>query len=192
MQEFRLPGLALRLGLAGAGALVALTTGLAALTFLRVLGLTFLGRSAEHDRQRDTGLFGKAGVLGLGLGCLGLAAVTPWEIRYIARGLSPLVPRSVTLQALKSPWVLQPVFHDFSILSPSWLWVVMPIAFTPCLAGAIVLVGRPLPARPSGPRLALGDLGSQRVLRRTPRSGSPIRSATCLATCSAHVASRKS
>jgi hypothetical protein len=25
--------------------------------------------------------------------------------------------------ALKSPWVLQPVFAGFSILSPSWLWV---------------------------------------------------------------------
>jgi hypothetical protein len=29
--------------------------------------------------------------------------------------------------ALKSPWVLQPVFPSFSILSPSWLFVVMPI-----------------------------------------------------------------
>jgi hydrogenase-4 component B len=139
MQEFRLPGLALRLGLAAAGALVALTTGLAALTFLRVLGLAFLGRSAEHDRGRDTGLFGKAGLLALGLGCLGLAAVSPWEVRYIARGLSPLVARSVTLQALKAPWVLEPVFRDFSILSPSWLWVFMPVAFTGVLAGALAL-----------------------------------------------------
>ena len=29
--------------------------------------------------------------------------------------------------ALKSPWVLQPVFAGFSILSPSWLWVEMPV-----------------------------------------------------------------
>jgi sorbitol-specific phosphotransferase system component IIC len=43
------------------------------------------------------------------------------------------------LQALKAPWVLEPVFHDFSILSPSWLWVFMPVAFTAVLAGAIVL-----------------------------------------------------
>jgi hypothetical protein len=33
----------------------------------------------------------------------------------------------VTRQALKSPWVLQPVFHEFSILSPSWLLVAMPV-----------------------------------------------------------------
>ena len=29
--------------------------------------------------------------------------------------------------ALKSPWILQPVFAGFSILSPSWLWVEMPL-----------------------------------------------------------------
>jgi hydrogenase-4 component B len=38
------------------------------------------------------------------------------------------VPRAITLGATKSPWVLQPVFAGFSILSPSWLWVILPIA----------------------------------------------------------------
>jgi hydrogenase-4 component B len=141
MQEFRLPGLALRLGLAAAGALVALTTGLAALAFLRVLGLTFLGRPTMTvtERGREPGLFGKAGLMALLLGCLGLAAVSPWEVRYIARGLDPLVPRADTIQALRSPWVLQPVFHGFSILSPSWLWVAMPAAFVVVFLGAMVL-----------------------------------------------------
>jgi hydrogenase-4 component B len=143
MQEFRVPGLAIRLGLAAAGALVALTTGLAALTFLRVLGLTFLGRpgSAVVADAREPGLFGKAGVVLLGFTCLGLAAVTPWEIRYIARGLSPIVPQHATTQALKSPWVLQPIFKGFSILSPSWLWIAMPTAFAAVFLGAIVLSG---------------------------------------------------
>ncbi|MHB8328014.1 MAG: proton-conducting transporter transmembrane domain-containing protein [Acidimicrobiales bacterium] len=140
MQEFRLPGLALRLALAGAGALVALTTGLATLAFLRVLGLAFLGTpSAAIDRSKEAGLFGKAGVTALGFACLGLAVASPWEVRYIARGLSPLVPRVVTLQALKAPWVLEPVFHGFSILSPSWLWVAMPMAFASVFAGALIL-----------------------------------------------------
>jgi hydrogenase-4 component B len=141
MQQFRLPGLAIRLGLAVAAALVALTTGLAALAFLRVLGLTFLGRPSTpaEVQAKDAGLFGKIGLTALGFGCLGLAAVTPWEIRYIARGLSEVVPRSATAEALKSPWVLQPVFRGFSILSPSWLWVVMPIAFLSVFTGALVL-----------------------------------------------------
>ena len=141
MQQFRLPGLALRLGLAAAGALVALTTGLAALAFLRVLGLTFLGRPARppEEQGKEAGAFGKAGLVILGVGCLGLAAVSPWEVRYVARGLDPIVARSATLQALKSPWVLQPVFHGFSILSPSWLWVAMPVAFAGVFLGAMAL-----------------------------------------------------
>lgn len=140
MQQFRVPGLALRLALAGAGALVALTTGLAALAFLRVLALSFLGKPSRSDRPvHETGLFGKIGLSALGISCLGLAAVSPWEFRYIARGLSPLVPRATTDQALKSPWVLQPVFHGFSILSPSWLWIAMPVAFTAVLLGALIL-----------------------------------------------------
>ena len=131
MQQFRLPGLAIRLALAAAGALVALTTGLAAFAFLRVLGLTILGRPTTQPVApgRDAGLVGKMGMSALGIGCLGLAALSPWEVRYVARGLARLVPRSTTAQALKSPWVLQPVFHGFSILSPSWLWVVMPVVF---------------------------------------------------------------
>jgi hypothetical protein len=120
--------------------LVALTTGLAALAFLRVLGLAFLGKPSDDlDSAKETGLFGRAALVALGIGCLGLAAVSPWEVRYIARGLSPLVPRAATTQALKSPWVLQPVFHGFSILSPSWLWVAMPTAFFAVFAGALAL-----------------------------------------------------
>ncbi len=45
----------------------------------------------------------------------------------IAAGLSPVVPGGLVMGALKSPWVLQPVFAGFSILSPSWLWLEMPV-----------------------------------------------------------------
>ena len=141
MQQFRLGGLALRLALATAGGLVALTTGLAALAFLRILGLSILGSPTRQvtDRGRETGLFGKSALSVLGVGCLGLAAVSPWEVRFIADGLAPLVPQEVTLHALKSPWILQPVFRGFSILSPSWLWVVMPITFAAVFAASFVL-----------------------------------------------------
>jgi hydrogenase-4 component B len=44
----------------------------------------------------------------------------------IADGLTPVLPARAVTDALKSPWVLQPVFSGFSILSPSWLWVIMP------------------------------------------------------------------
>jgi hydrogenase-4 component B len=35
---------------------------------------------------------------------------------------------------LKSPWIVQPVFGAFSILSPTWLWVVMPLLALAVLA----------------------------------------------------------
>jgi hydrogenase-4 component B len=140
MQQFRVTGLALRLGLAGAAALVALTTGLAALVFLRVLALTFLGKpSPRLERQREVGLSNKIGLMVLAVACLAMAALSPLEVRFIADGLGPVVPRLVTMQALKSPWVLQPVFSGFSILSPSWLWVILPIAITSVFAVTMLL-----------------------------------------------------
>jgi hydrogenase-4 component B len=129
MQQFRVMGLALRLGLGVAAALVALTTGLAALVFLRVLALTFLGKTpSANDRHRERGVFNRCGLVVLGLACSLGAALSPLEVRYIASGLAPIVPRAITLGAAKSPWVLQPVFAGFSILSPSWLWVIVPVA----------------------------------------------------------------
>ncbi len=149
MQQFRVEGLALRLAMAGAGALVALTSGLAALAFLRVLGLTFLGRPPGPVRSAaDAGPLGRVGLFVLALGCLGLAAASPWEFRFLAEGLAPLVPEGRALQALKSPWVLQPVYHGFSILSPSWLWIVLPIACLSVLGMAqLASRGRYLRAR---------------------------------------------
>ena len=77
-------------------------------------------------------------------------------IRVIAAGLSPVVPAAVTSGALKSPWVVQPVFGGFSILSPSWLWVVMPLLLLAVLV--VHPAGRRDPDDPgaAGARLALG------------------------------------
>jgi hydrogenase-4 component B len=139
MQQFRVPGLGDRLVLAITGAAVALTAGFAGVTFVRLVGMVVLGQpdsasgtadQTRGDRNRvDYGLAGRAGIVLLGAACLGIAALTPLEIRVIAAGLSPIVPSGAVLGALKSPWVLQPVFAGFSILSPSWLWVVMPLLF---------------------------------------------------------------
>ena len=131
LQEFRLHVLALRLGMALAGALIALTVGVALLCFIRLVGFVILGPAAP-PRRPDAPVLdgGTAGGAALGLmaaACLALAAAAPWVIRFIADGMSPVVPRHVVVGALKSPWVLQPVFAKFSILSPSWLFVIMPI-----------------------------------------------------------------
>ena len=136
MQQFRIPGLGFRLVLALAGAAVALTVGFAGVTFVRLTGLVVLGPpAAPHpagpgagaDGRADYGWLGRAAIVMLSAACLATAAALPLVIRMVAAGLAPVVPTPVTSGALKSPWVVQPVFGGFSILSPSWLWVMMPL-----------------------------------------------------------------
>jgi len=128
MQQFRVASLGGRLTLALAGAAVALTAGFAGVTFTRLVGMTVLGPPGPAGEGRgDYGPAGRVAVVVLAACPLAVAAITPLEIRVIAAGLSPAVPGTLTMGALKSPWVLQPVFAGFSILSPSWLWIELPV-----------------------------------------------------------------
>jgi hydrogenase-4 component B len=166
MQQFRVPPLDYRLLLAGAGAAVALTAGFAGVTFVRLIGLVVLGprivdtrgvpggrppgTARHHDW--DYGWLGRAGIVLLSGCCLAAAALLPLVIRMLAAGLSPVVAGSVTTGALRSPWVTQPVFSGFSVLSPSWLWIVMPLlalvvlAFTRLVSGTRMTQVRRVPA----------------------------------------------
>ncbi len=134
MQQFRVAALGARLTLAVAGAAVALTVGFAGVTFVRLVGVVVLydpgGRPPEPPASQGAPPpgtpWGRAAIAVLAACPLLLAALTPLEIRVIAAGLSPVVPGALTTGALKSPWVLQPVFAGFSILSPSWLWLELP------------------------------------------------------------------
>ncbi len=150
MQQFRVPGLGYRLVLALAGAAVALTAGFAGVTFVRMVGAVVLGQprspgaGGEPARLWDFRLGGRVAIVALGAACLAIAALTPLEIRVVAAGLSPVVSAPLTSAALKSPWVLQPVFTGFSILSPSWLWIVMPSLLAGVTLLAWALSGRRL------------------------------------------------
>jgi len=157
MQQFRVPGLGYRLVLAVAGAAVALTAGFAGVTFVRLVGLVVLRRGPDvrgpaGSRSSEYGWTGRLAVVVLAACPLAIAAATPLEVRVIAAGLSPVVPGSVTMGALKSPWVLQPVFAGFSILSPSWLWLEVPVMllavtlFTWLMSGRRMLRVRRVPA----------------------------------------------
>jgi hydrogenase-4 component B len=131
MQLFRLSSLTLAMSLAIAGALIALAVGFAGFTFVRLVAFTILGGSRRRDdspRPRlFLGLLGSIGIAFPALACVGLAAVSPWEIRFLSHGLSALVPPATTDGALQAPWVLQPIYGGFSALSPSWLAVEMPL-----------------------------------------------------------------
>jgi hydrogenase-4 component B len=149
MQQFRVGSLGGRLTLALAGAAVALTAGFAGVTFVRLVGMVVLGppEGASSPPVSRGGLGGIAppgAILLLAASPLVIAALTPLEIRVIAAGLSPVVPGGLTMGALKSPWVLQPVFAGFSILSPTWLWVELPVMLALVVLLAFVLSGRRL------------------------------------------------
>lgn len=126
MQQFRIHSLPLQLATAVAGALVALTIGVAGVTFVRLVALTAFGHPPGPVRARHReGPGQRIAVTALVLLCLGLAAFAPWQFRMIAAGLQPVVGRAAG-GSLASPWVLQPVFAQFSSLSPTWLWIVLP------------------------------------------------------------------
>lgn len=140
MQLFRLDSLVLKISLAVAGALLALAIGFAGFTFVRLVGLTILGGdsrllSTRHRHYRWTEL-----PMALpALACVAVAAASPWEVRFLARGLGGLIPAATTTGALKEPWVLQPVYTEFSALSPSWLAVELPVLAVLVLGAASLL-----------------------------------------------------
>jgi hydrogenase-4 component B len=128
MQQFRVSRLPLQLASATAAALVALTVGVAGVTFVRLIALTAFGQPSTPTPERsraDRPLGHRTGIAVLAFTCLGVAAIAPLEVRVIAAGLQPIAGHA-TNGALASPWVLQPVFADFSALSPTWLWIAIP------------------------------------------------------------------
>ena len=146
MQEFRLGRLDYMVPMAVAGALVALTAGFAAVAFVRLVGLVVLGPRDQEDgaAHGDVGMFGGVGLAALGVGCIGVAALAPLVVRVVAAGLDPIVAREVTAAALQGPWVLGPVFAEFSALSSSALAVVMPLLLVAVVIVALALGRRRL------------------------------------------------
>jgi len=131
MQLFRLRSETLALSIAAAGALIALAIGYAGFTFVRLVSLTILGgrggRAVVREASEPLSWPTRLGLALPALGCVGVAAVSPWEVRFIGHALAPVVgPRAVS-GALQAPWVLQPIYAGFSALSPSWLAVELPI-----------------------------------------------------------------
>jgi hydrogenase-4 component B len=152
MQQFRVSSLSMQLATAATGALVALTIGVAGVTFVRVVALTAFGPARIEEPPIDPALARidrqwpyRFAIGALVAGCLGTAAVAPLEVRMIEGGLRPIVGDHAA-GANAAPWVLQPVFAEFSALSPSWLWIVLP-ALVLILAAIATVFARRNPFR---------------------------------------------
>ena len=141
-QQFRVDALPRQVAMAVAGAMVALTAGFAGVAFVRLIAFTVLGRTAAAPGNRiprDIGGVGRAGLVTLAAGCGVVAVLTPLEIRLLAAGLSPIVGAATARDALRSTWVVQPVYPGFAALSPTWLWIAMPLLLAATVAGVWLL-----------------------------------------------------
>ncbi len=128
MQQFRVGSLPLKLASAAAGALVALTVGIAGVTFVRLVAMTAFGTPASPMRDGETkaSVDARVGVTLLGLSCLAVSLLTPLEVSLIAAGLRDIVHGTIS-GAMATKLVIQPVFPGFSALSPTLLWLVLPL-----------------------------------------------------------------
>ncbi len=122
MQGFRVSGTGSHLAIALAGALLALTAGLAALAFVRAIGMTFLGMprepsirpAAEPWRPRvGMGILAAASLL------IGIAA--PWVVKVLEQGLMPVGGAAAIGHISQLGWLIEPGYPKFSSISPTVL-----------------------------------------------------------------------
>jgi formate hydrogenlyase subunit 3/multisubunit Na+/H+ antiporter MnhD subunit len=126
LQAFRVDNTFAELILALGGAALALTAGIALLAFAKLYGGIFLGRAREQLGRLRKPTSIAQGFIALAFIALILGPIAPWEIRWLGHGLEGLVGSDVTAQAVTWPLVLGPVYHGFSVLSPTWLAVGLP------------------------------------------------------------------
>lgn len=144
MQQFRVGQLPLQLCMAVCGILVALTIGVSGIAFVRLVGLTAFGKPAHPHPASSAGEHSwvhRTATILLAAACLGVAALAPLIVAMIAAGIRPLVGTATT-GALAGGWILQPVFSNFSALSPTWLWIVIPSYAALTIVMAVLFSGR--------------------------------------------------
>lgn len=144
MQQFRVGQLPLQLCMAVCGILVALTIGVSGIAFVRLVGLTAFGKPAHPhpaSSAREHSWVHRTATILLAAACLGVAALAPLIVAMIAAGIRPLVG-TATNGALAGGWILQPVFSNFSALSPTWLWIVIPSYAALTIVMAVLFSGR--------------------------------------------------
>jgi len=122
MQGFRVSGTGSHLAIALAGALVALTAGLAALAFVRATGMTFLGMPRDHSiepaPESHPARWGM-GLLALASLAIGIAA--PWVVKVLEHGLLPVGGATAIGHISQLGWLVEPGYPHFASISPTVL-----------------------------------------------------------------------
>ena len=130
MQGFRLGGEAEQLGTAIAGALLALTAGLALIAFVKFYGIVFLGvpRSEPAAQAGDLGRGTGVALVALALLTVAIGVGAPWAAQFAAASVAAAAGANVATTMTVWPHLaIQPAFADFSSASPSELAIALPL-----------------------------------------------------------------
>ncbi|MCL4545480.1 MAG: hypothetical protein M1118_12935 [Chloroflexi bacterium] len=130
MQGFRLGGEAEQLGTAIAGALLALTAGLALIAFVKVYGIVFLGVPRSESAAKAGDVDGSAAralaILAFLTVAIGVGA--PWAAQFAAASVAVAAGANVaTVIAVWPHLAIQPAFANFSSTSPTELIIALPL-----------------------------------------------------------------
>jgi hydrogenase-4 component B len=133
MQGFRVSGTVSQVTMALTAAVLALTAGLAALAFVRAIGLTFMGLPREGTAGQRTppkarlrsayeSSYQRVALLGLALASLAMGVAAPWVVKVLLRGTAPVGAGAAAGAHISQPeWLIEPGYTKFSSISPTTL-----------------------------------------------------------------------
>jgi hydrogenase-4 component B len=122
MQGFRVSGTGSHLAIALAGAILALTAGLAALAFVRAIGMTFLG--LPRDRSivpTSEPAWPRAGMAVLAVASLAIGVGAPWVVKVLEHGTLPVGGAAAIGHISQLGWLIEPGYPKFASISPTVL-----------------------------------------------------------------------
>jgi formate hydrogenlyase subunit 3/multisubunit Na+/H+ antiporter MnhD subunit len=122
MQGFRVSGTGSHLAITLAGALVALTAGLAALAFVRATGITFFGMPRERSIEPlPEPLHARVGMGLLAAASLAIGVGAPWVVKLLQQGTVPVGGGAAIGHISQPGWLIEPGYPKFASISPTVL-----------------------------------------------------------------------
>ncbi len=126
MQGFRVSGTGAHVAIALAGAILALTAGLAALAFVRAIGITFLGMPRDRSiTPRPEPSRPRVGMGVLAFASLALGVTAPWVVKVLERGTLPIGGAAAIGHISQPGWLIEPGYPGFASISPSVLFLTL-------------------------------------------------------------------
>jgi hydrogenase-4 component B len=122
MQGFRVSGTGSHLAIALAGAILALTAGLAALAFVRAIGMTFLGMPRDPSiAPAGEPPSARTGLVLLALASLVIGVAAPWVVKVLEQGTLPVGGSAAIGHISQLGWLIEPGYAKFASISPTAL-----------------------------------------------------------------------